>query len=136
MALTITEAIRGYILADTTLAAKVTEVFPSIAQEGVAANYAVTKIVSGVSWSKLDGATDQVAMRIEVTFWCKLHKDAELCANRWRAITKGFNGLMGSGGPQIAVVATYGPRDLFNPDTRFYGCQQDTMATVDMSTVA
>lgn len=137
MSLTLSDAVRSFILADATLAAKLgNAVYPSTLQQNTNDCNAVTKIISAPSWSKLDGATDQARTRIEVTFWCKSNRDSEILANRLRNIVKGFNGVMGSGGVAMAVFATAGPRSLYNPDNRFYGAQLDIIAIVDLSTAA
>lgn len=137
MALTLSEAIRGFIIGDATLATKVgTAVYPMTLPQGPPDCAAVVRIISSASWRKLDGATDQAQTRIEVTFWCKSYRDSEVLANRLRIIVKGFNGIMGTGGVALAVFQTMGPRSLFNPDNRFYGSQIDIMAIVDLSTAS
>lgn len=135
--MTLTSAIRAFILADGTLAAKVgTAVYPSTSPQSPPSNYAVTKIITTMSWKKLDGATDQAMIRVEVTFWSTLADDAEAMANRLRSIVKSFNGIMGSGGVDMAVYQTLGPRSLFNDETRFFGSQLDILAIADMSTAS
>lgn len=139
MALTLTEAVRAFIIADGTLAAKVANsTFPVVIPEDfVGSNAAVIKIVSNPSFRTLQGATSATNARIEVTFRCKLAHDAEVLANRLRAIAAGFIGTMGSGGVSVSVFELSGPRTIpVDPDTRFFGCQLDIMATVDMSTAA
>lgn len=139
MALTLTEAVRAFIIADGTLAAKVgSSTYPAIVPQGfTGSNAAVIKVVSNMAFMTLAGATDTSNVRIEVTFWSKLFHDAEVSANRLRTLIAGFNGTMGSGGVRMSVFNTAGPRTIpVDPDTRFYGCQLDIMATVDMSTAA
>jgi hypothetical protein len=136
--MTVTAALKAYIIADTTLAAKVgSAVYPATSPQNPPDNFAVTKIISSPSEATLLGATDQVSMRVEVTFWSKLNEDAEKLANRFRTIVSKFNGVMGgTGGVTVAVSRTHGPRGLYNPETRFYGSQVDIMATVDLSTAS
>lgn len=137
MSLTLSEAIRVFILADGTLAAKLgTAVYPDVVPQSPPDCVAVTRVVSNVSWQKLDGATDQCATRIEVTFWCKVNRDAEVLCNRLRTIAKGFNGTMGASGIDLAVHQTMTRSIAQHPVNRYYGHQLDILAIVDMSTAA
>lgn len=140
MALTLTEAVRAYIIADGTLAAKVgNSTYPGIIPQGfTGADAAVIKIVTGpLSFMTLLGATDAANVRVEVTFWSKLYHDAEVSANRLRTIVAGFVGTMGTGGVKVSVFQTVGPRSAgVHPDSHYFGMQLDILATVDMSTAA
>lgn len=137
MSLTLTEAMRGFILADPTLASKVNQaVYPSVLSSNPPDNAAVIKLITNNAWSSMDGATDQTDARIEVTFWSKIQGDAERSANRFRSIVKSFNGTMGTGGIKMTVYKTMGPRTLFSDDAKFHGCQVDVLAIVDMGTAA
>lgn len=133
---TLTQAVRAFIIADATLAAKVhTAVYPASLPQSPPDNAAVIKIVSNPSFKTLLGATDQTNVRIEVTFWCKLYDDSEILANRLRTIAAPVTNSAWSG-VSISVFQTYGPRTVYNPETRYFGSQLDIMATVDMSTAA
>lgn len=135
--MTIGEAITAFIAADATLAAKVTKVYPSTSPQTPPDVYAVYQVVTNVSESSHDGATDITSVRLRVTFWDKSNKECEGLCNRLRVIVKNFNGKMGGvAGVTFKTFKTYGPRDTFNPETRFYGQQLDILALVDMSTVS
>lgn len=135
--MTITEAIRGYILGDATLAAKVPEVYPGPPPEDVSlVGHAIVRIVSNPSFGDLDGASELSNMRIEVSFFCQLNGDAERSANRFRSLIATFHGTMGTLGVKLSVFQTMGPRTIHDQKTGYYGFQVDVLATVDQSTIS
>lgn len=137
--MTYSQGFVAFILADTVLAAKLdgqSVKISSLSQKPDTANNAVIRIVSNVSWSKLDGATSATTMRVEVTFWCASPGDAETLANRFREIASGLNGPLAASGPVFKTVQTHGPRATFNPESRFHGSQIDIIGNADMSTAS
>lgn len=132
---TLIEALTTYIESDPTLAAKLAgRVYDSVLPQEPGDDNVVVRIISAVSWPSHGGATALASVRIELTVWSRVNTDAAVLANRLRYLLGGFMGSMS--GITFRAFQTFGPRNLTNDQTRYYGSQVDVMANIDMDTVA
>lgn len=123
-------ALRGFLLADPAIAAKVTtRVFPIKLPQGIVAPSIVYTRITGYGDNKMDGATGLSRPRMQIDAWAQNADDAASLANVVKDRLDGYRGPMSYGSPPT-VIYVQGvfydmERDGYDEDAQLYFTSRD-----------